>query len=131
MGLIRQVAAAFKPSSIARGLDAARNPPSQAEIEAGLAHLTPEQRAAYDANMARVEQGRAESRAAWEQAKALEDEARVLGGPAGRYVYGAGMADFSTPDELERKIAEQGALGAIGELRAQRKGEFKQAVRQS
>lgn len=131
MGLLRNVVTAFKPSNIARGLDAARNPPDEAAIAASLASLTPEQRAAYDANMAEVERGRAESQAAWEEAKALSDRTRVLEGPAGRYVYGAGVNDLPTPGEIERMVAERGALGAVGELRALRRGEFKQGLRQT
>jgi hypothetical protein len=57
MGFFKQVATALKPSSIARGLDAARKPPSAEAIEASLAYLSPEQRAAYDANMAEAQRG--------------------------------------------------------------------------
>lgn len=131
MGLLRDVVTAFKPSSIARGLEAARNPPSDAEIEASLASLTPEQRAAYDANMAAVERGRAESQAAWEQTKAISDRSRVLEGPAGRYVYGAGVNDVPEPGEIERMMRERGTFEAVRELRELRRGEFKQVLRQT
>lgn len=131
MGLLRNVVAAFKPSNIARGLDAARNPPSDAEIAASLAWLTPEQRAAYDANMAAVERGRAEGQAAWEQAKATSDATRVLEGPAGKYVYGAGVNDVPEPGEIEQMLRERGTFETVRELRALRKGEFKQGLRQS
>ena len=131
MGLLKNVVLAFKPSSIKQGLAAARNPLDQAAIEESLQSLTPEQRAAYDANMAEVERGRQESQKAWEEAKAISDGARVLDGPAGRYLYGSGMNEFPSPAELEARIAEKGALPVVGELRAQRKGEFKQGVRQA
>lgn len=131
MGLFKQVVTAFKPSNIARGLDAARNPPSDEQIEASLRYLTPEQRAAYDANMAQVEQGRAESQAAWEQAKAISDGTRVLEGPAGKYVYGAGVNDVATPQELEEMLRSEGTFATVRAMRASRRGEFKQALRQS
>lgn len=131
MGFFKQVATALKPSSIARGLDAARKPPSAEEIEASLAYLSPEQRAAYDANMAEVQRGLAESQAAWGEARALSDEARILDGPAGRYLYGTGTADFGSPQDIDRQIAEKGAMGAVQEMRAKRKGEFRQGLRQS
>lgn len=123
--------AAFKPSNVKRGLDAARNPPSQAEIEASLASLTPEQRAAYEENMARVRAAQAESRAAWEQAAALSDEARTLGGPAGRHLHGPSMREFGSPDELHERVREQGVFAVVREQRAARRGEFKSALRQT
>lgn len=131
MGFLKNVALAFKPSNFMRGIDVARHGVDQAQIEASLASLTPEQRAAYDANMAQVEQGRAESQAAWEQAKRISEQTRVLEGPAGRYVYGAGVGDFASPSEIEASMMQQGTLPVVRELRAQRKGEFKQALRQS
>ena len=66
-------------------------------IEERLKYLTPEQRAKYDENMRRVEEGRAQSQAAWDANLEREGELRVLGGPAGRYVYGPGMADAGAP----------------------------------
>jgi len=131
VGFLRNVVTAFKPSSIARGLDAARNPPDQAAIEASLVHLSPEQRAAYEANMARVRQGEAESQAAYEEARAISEQVRVLEGPAGRYLHGMGVADAPSPEEIQARMMTQGVLPTIGELRASRKGEFKQGVRQS
>ncbi|MEV4421936.1 hypothetical protein AB0L40_18420 [Patulibacter sp. NPDC049589] len=131
MGFFKQVATAMRPSNIVKGLDAARNPPDQAAIEAGLASLTPEQRAAYDANMARVAEAQVASQASWEEARAIHDEARILGGPAGRYLHGAGMGDLASPDELQARIAEVGPLAAINEQRALRKGEFRDGVRQA
>ncbi len=100
-------------------------------IEERLKYLTPEQRAKYDENMRRVEEGRAQSNAAWQENRGREAELRVLGGPAGQYLYGAGMDDFGTPDEIERMFAEKGVLAATAELRAKRKGDFKNAVKQS
>ena len=117
--------------NLRRGLDAARNPPSQAEIEASLRHLTPEQRAAYDANMARVREAEAESQASWEQAAAINDDARVLGGEAGRYLYGAAVRDFGSPEEMQKRIAEVGVWQFQKEMREQRKGEFTDGLRQA
>ena len=131
MGLFKNVLIAFKPENLRRGLDAARNPPSQAEIEAGLAQLTPEQRAAYDANMARVAQAQAESQRSWQEAKAISDAARVLEGPAGRYLYGVGMGEIGSPDEINAAIAQKGVFAVVEEMRAKQKGEFKTALRQT
>lgn len=131
MGVLRQFVIAFKPSNLKQGIDAARNPPSQEQIQERLKYLTPEQRRAYDANMAEVEQGRAESRAAFEEAKAINQAARILEGPAGDYLYGAGMSDADSPDAVEAKMMQQGTWATVQEMRAQRKGEFKQGLRQS
>lgn len=70
MGFFKQVASALKPSSIARGTDAASNPPDAETSEANLDALTPEERAAYESNVAAVAQRRAEAEAAQEQEKA-------------------------------------------------------------
>jgi hypothetical protein len=94
------------------GLDSIKNPPTPEEIEASLASLTPEQRAAYDANMARVEQGRAESTAAWAEARAANERSRILDGPAGDFLHGAAVGDSMSPDAVEARIASEG-LGAI------------------
>jgi hypothetical protein len=131
VGFLRNVTTAFKPSSIKQGLDAARNPPSQAEIDAAVATLPPEQRADYEAKMAEVRAGQAAAQEAYEQARAISDGVRVLDGPAGRYLYGTQLGDISSPVELQARIAEHGALDVVSELRAQRTGEFKQALRQT
>ncbi|MBI5104852.1 MAG: hypothetical protein HZB46_07685, partial [Solirubrobacterales bacterium] len=131
MGLLRDVVTAFKPENVKRGLAAARTPATQAELDAAVAALPPEQRAAYEANQARVEQARAESEASWQAATALSDEVRVLDGPAGRALYGAGPRELGSPAEIEAQIAEQGVLGAVAAMRAKRKGEFRQALRQT
>lgn len=131
MGFLKNVVTAFKPSNLAQGIEAARNPPSAAQIEASLASLTPEQRAAYDANMAEVERGRAESQAAWEQAKEISDGVRVLDGPAGRYLYGATPGDLASPTEIEAMMQADGTFATLRALRAERRGEFKQGLRQS
>ncbi|MFA9269412.1 MAG: hypothetical protein ACEQSX_01450 [Baekduiaceae bacterium] len=78
MGFFKDVATAFKPSNIAKGIEAARNPPSQAEIDAMVAQLSPEDRAKYEQNMAQVERGRQEARESYAQAKAIEDRHRVI-----------------------------------------------------
>ncbi len=83
---LRQAKQAMNMDAIKQGLEASRNPPTQEEIEATLAQLTPEQRAAYDANMARVNAAKQES---------LDAEAaiRVLDGPAGEFLYGMSITD--------------------------------------
>ena len=63
--------------------------------------------------------------------KALQDEQRVLFGPAGRYLYGAPIDPTGSPDEIEKRMAEQGALAAILAMRGQHKGELQQGARQS
>lgn len=131
MGLFKDVLVAFKPSNLAKGLEAARNPPSAEEIEASLQYLSPEQRAAYEANMAEVERGRAESRAAYEEAKTISDGARVLEGPAGRYVHGSPIDLMGDPDAIEAKIQQDGVMAFVRETRQARKGEFKEGLRQS
>lgn len=70
MGLFKKVASAFRPSSTTRGPDAPPSPPDAEAIEANLDALTPEERAAYEANTAAVAQRRAEAQAAWERANA-------------------------------------------------------------
>lgn len=96
---LRQAKQAMNVDAIKQGLDASRNPPTQEEIDASLASLTPEQRAAYDANMAQVEAGRQESLAA-------QAEIRVLDGPAGEFLYGTSIAD-------QDAAWAAGGLGAI------------------
>jgi len=96
---LRQAKQAMNVDAIKQGLDAARNPPTQEEIDASLASLTPEQRAAYDANMAQVEAAKHES---------LDAEAaiRVLDGPAGEFLYGTSIAD-------QDAAWAEGGVGAI------------------
>ncbi len=83
---LRQAKQAMNVDAIKQGLDAARNPPTQEEIDASLETLTPEQRAAYDANMAQVNAGKQASLDA-------EAEIRVLDGPAGDFLFGTSIAD--------------------------------------
>lgn len=73
MGFFKQVASALRPSRITRRPDAARDS-SDAEIEANLDALTPEERAAYEANVAAVAQRRADAEAALEQEKAAHHD---------------------------------------------------------
>ena len=83
---LRQAKQAMNMDAIKQGLDASLNPPTQEEIDASLETLTPEQRAAYDANMAQVDAAKQES---------LDSEAtiRVLDGPAGEFLYGMSITD--------------------------------------
>ncbi|MDA0163619.1 hypothetical protein OM076_25320 [Solirubrobacter ginsenosidimutans] len=91
---LKLAAEALKPANLARGLSAARNPPSQAEIDAALAHATPEHRAAYQAQVEHAEAG---ARLAYEGNRAREEERRALYGPAGVAVYGP---ELQTPEQL-------------------------------
>ena len=95
-----------------QGLDAVRNPPDPAAIEASLASLTPEQRAAYDANMARVSVAQAESQASWELSAAINREARVLEGPAGTHLYGASADDLGSPTPAPARPARLASRSA-------------------
>lgn len=131
MGFFKDVATAFKPSNIAKGIEAARNPPSQEEIDAMVAQLSPEDRAKYEQNMAQVERGRQEARESYAQAKAIEDQHRVLDGPAGRYLHGSSMDLMGDPDEVEAKLQADGVFAFRRELKEKRKGEFKEGLRQS
>ncbi|MBJ7331589.1 MAG: hypothetical protein JHC95_16970 [Solirubrobacteraceae bacterium] len=131
MGFFKDVATAFKPSSIAKGLEQARNPMSPEQLEESLKYLTPEQRAKYDANMAQVEQGRQEARESYEAAKAITERNRVLDGPAGRYLHGSPIDLMGDPDEVEAKLQTDGVFGFHKELREKRKGEFKEGLRAS
>src|SRR5262245_26385493 len=98
---IKLAAEAFKPANLARGL----RPASPEEIEAALEHATPEQRAAYHAQMARAD-------AAMEDARVRDEARRVLFGPAGLAVHGPTVAE------------QQGASLRFARL------ELKQTVRQ-
>ena len=131
MGFLKDIATAFKPSSIKQGLDAARNPQTAEEREAALASLTPEQRAKYEANMAEVEAGMAESQASWQEAREIEDSVRPLWGPAGDYVYGPTLESAGSPEDLEAKAAAEGIMSVVRDQRAKNKGQFKTGVRQS
>ena len=131
MGILKDVFIAFKPSNVKQGLAAARDPNAAAQAQENLKYLTPEQRAAYDRNMAEVAKGLAESQQAHEEAKAIAEPNIVLKGPAGRYLYGRTLNDVASPDEMNAQIAEKGAWAVVQEMRAQNKGEFKTAVKQS
>ena len=84
---------------IKRAVNAVRNPPT---LEERLALLTPEQRAAYDAQMAQSQ-----------AAIATADDHRLLGGPAGRHVYGP------TTQEQMAQLAEPGMLRGIAKMAKQ------------
>lgn len=71
-----------------------------------LASLTPEQRAAYDAQMARAADAQAEGRQALVAAQSQERQRRALYGPAGEFVYGPDPTD--TSNELMDTLGNQG-----------------------
>ena len=99
---IKLAAEAFKPANLAKGLNAARNPPSQAEIDAALEHATPEQRAAYAEQVARAEAG---AQQAYEHNTAREAQRRVLYGPAGVAVYGPEVDAEQSRENAVRRCA--------------------------
>jgi hypothetical protein len=70
VGFFKQVASALRPSRNAGRPDAVRDPSDADAVEANLDALTPEERAAYEANVAAVAQRRAEAEAASEREKA-------------------------------------------------------------
>ncbi|WP_028065149.1 hypothetical protein [Solirubrobacter soli] len=74
---IKLAAEAFKPANLARGL----RPASSEDVEAVLEAATPEQRAAYLAQVERAE-------AAARDAQSRDEARRVLFGPAGSAVHG-------------------------------------------
>ena len=80
------------------GLEAARNPPTRASYE----------------------EATAQAQASYEQAKAISERHRILKGPAGEYLYGAGMAGFDPT-----------AIPDIGAMFRRSMGEFRTAVKQS
>jgi hypothetical protein len=129
MGLFKNVVTAFTSGNLKRGLDAARNPPSQAEIEASLAMLTPEQRAAYDASMAQVAAAQAQTEANWEATRVADEARRVLGGPAGHRLYGGEVRDAASPGDLQAQIMEQGAWGVMQQMRSGGQEELKDRIR--
>ena len=94
MGLLRNlkyVKDAMKPAAIKQGLEASRaewSGPSAGPTEEQLAALTPEQRSAYEANMAQVARAQAEVAAQHQQLVDRELARRALYGPAGEHVYG-------------------------------------------
>jgi hypothetical protein len=67
--------------------------------EEALASLTPEQRAAYDANMARVAAATAEASSEHTRLETQRRSSRALLGPAAEYVYGP-TADTLTPEQM-------------------------------
>ena len=75
-----------------------------------LSRLSPEQRARYDENMARVAEAQAEAQASYEQGAAIHrrgEGGAHPAGPAADYLYGASDPG-PTPAELERIRSEQG-----------------------
>ncbi len=106
--------------SIKQGIESSLSGPDPEQTEAALASLTPEQRAAYDAQMAKVAEAQAESQASFEEARAIGDQARVLDGPAGDYVHGPKPDDGMSPDAIARQM-QAGGSGSV----------LKQAFKQS
>ncbi len=90
------MAQALSPANIAKGIEAARNPPTQEEIDAAVAALTPERRAVYE-----------QQQQAYEQALVHEDETRVLRGPAGRALHGRGVEQLADPAQRAQQAAER------------------------
>jgi hypothetical protein len=116
--------------NIKQGLDAVRNPPTPEELEAQVAQLPPEQRAAYDATTAQVAEAQAESHANWEEAKALGDRLRVLDGPAGRALYGPGPTDENSPEAMTRRMQEEGTGAFVRNMLKESMSDFGTVVKQ-
>lgn len=107
MGLrdtLRQAKEAMSPDAIKQGLASFNQPPTEEELEASLATLTPEQRAAYDAQMA-------QAALAQQQGTAAADSHRVLDGPAGDFLYGPSAAD-------QMATLQSGGIGAVLKMSA-------------
>ena len=75
--------------------------------EEQLAALSPEQRAAYDAQMARVDQQLTQSNAELDSLYQAQIDARPLSGPAGHFLYGADPRETSA--QLHQTL-QQGGL---------------------
>jgi hypothetical protein len=105
---LKYVGQAMKPAAIKQGLEASRASMSGAPAgptEEQLAALTPEQRRAYEANMAQVAQAEAEVAAAQKEFLDRELGRRALYGPAGAYVYGDLPAADVLPQTVEESVA--------------------------
>lgn len=76
----------MSPDAIKQGLSSFGQAPTEEELAAARAAMTPEQQAAYDAQVAQVA-------ASQQQAMAASDTHRVLDGPAGDFLYGPSAAD--------------------------------------
>jgi hypothetical protein len=62
--------------------------------------------------MAQVAQAQAQSTAAWQEARAISDQARVLDGPAGDFLHGPAMDDSMSPEAMQQQLATEG-VGSI------------------
>jgi hypothetical protein len=95
---LKQAAQAMSPENVKRGLEASKNPPSQEEIDANRALMTPEHRAEYDAQVANAEAGRQAAEAAAAQPVTDPSAAlRALDGAAGDLVYGKSAEEQNAP----------------------------------
>jgi hypothetical protein len=112
-------------------LSNAYGPQTPEQREKQLEHLSPEQRARYDAQMARVEQAQTESQASWQQGKENVDATVILEGPAGRWLYGRGMDEDVTPESVQRMAEEQGLRAVLRQQRERNKGELTSALKQT
>ena len=119
---LKHAGEAFKTANLARGLSAARNPPSQAEIEAALGarHARASSAPRTGAQVAQAEAG---ARQAYEQGLEREaQQARRGSGPAGVAVYGP---EVQSPEELAR----QGVGGSLRLARTELGRQTKQSWR--
>ena len=109
---LKYVKDAMKPAAIKQGLEASRAAMSGSPAgptEEQLAALSPEQRSAYERNMAQVAQAEAEVVAAQKEVLDRELARRALYGPAGEHVYGA----LPTADALN--VSVEGSLASAKE----------------
>ena len=103
MGLFKNL-----KDSVAMAKAAATGTFDQEAIDRQLATLSPEQRAAYDANMADVARRQEAANAEWHATRAAIAETYVLRGRAGMALYGAGMTG---PDPNSVQQIMQGGGG--------------------
>lgn len=111
MGLrdtLRQAKEAMSPDAIKQGLSSFGQQPTPEQLEQALAAMTPEQRAAYEANQV-------QAAAAQQQGLAASEAHRVLDGPAGEFLYGP-----SATDQLA--ALQTGGLGGMLKMTAQQFG---------
>lgn len=96
----------------------------QGPSEEALAALTPEQRAAYDANMAKVAAAQAEASTEHTRVETQRQSRQALRGAAGEYVYGP-AAETLTPEQM----AAMSGADLLSHSMQQTKDQFKDVLR--
>ncbi|QXC61034.1 hypothetical protein KSP35_22430 [Aquihabitans sp. G128] len=114
---------------LSQGIEAAYS--NQGPSEEALASLSPEQRAAYDANMARVAEAQAQAVANLRQAQGLQQaqiDARPLRGPAGEHLYG-GPPPATYPGSDPNEMFEMNAAELTEWSLQQSKAQFQDLIK--